>query len=46
MALMRESVEIEPSSFEEAMKKPEWVDAMVEEYESIIKNSVSKWSQD
>ena len=29
----------EPSSFEEAMEDPAWVDAMVEEYDSIVKNS-------
>jgi len=40
MALMRESVEVEPSSFKEAMQKPVWVDAMVEEYGFIIKNIV------
>jgi hypothetical protein len=40
MALMSESVEIEPSSFEEAVQQPVWVDAMVEEYDSIIRNSV------
>jgi hypothetical protein len=40
MALMTELVETEPSSFEEAVEKPVWVDAMVEEYESIVKNNV------
>ena len=40
MATMSESVEVEPSSFEEAVQQPVWVDAMVEEYDSIIKNSV------
>ena len=29
-----------PTCFEEATKKKEWVDAMVEEYQSIIKNDV------
>ena len=29
----------EPSSFEEAMEDLTWVDAMVEEYDSIVKNS-------
>ena len=29
----------EPSSFEEAPQKPTWVDAMVEEYDSIFRNS-------
>jgi len=40
MDLMTELVETEPSSFEEAVEKPVWVDAMVEKYESIMKNSV------
>ena len=29
----------EPSSFQEAVQDPTWVDAMVEEYESIVRNS-------
>ena len=29
----------EPSSFKEAVEDPTWVDAMVEEYDSIVKNS-------
>eukprot|EP00253_Pinus_taeda_P023744 PITA_23744 len=29
----------EPSSFEEAVEDPTWVDAMVEEYDSIVRNS-------
>eukprot|EP00253_Pinus_taeda_P033612 PITA_33612 len=37
---MTELIETELSSFEEAVEKPMWVDAMVEEYESIVKNSV------
>lgn len=40
MALMSEIVDIEPSSFEEAVKKLVCVDAMVEEYESIIRHNV------
>ena len=40
MALMTELVETKPSSFEEAVEKPIWVDAMVEEYKSIVKNNV------
>ena len=40
ISLMSESVEIEPSSFKEAMQQLVWVDAMVEEYDSIIINSV------
>ena len=30
---------MEPSSFEEAVEDPAWVDAMVEEYDSIVRNS-------
>ena len=40
MAIMTKVVETEPSSFEEVVEKPVWVDAMVEEYESILKNNV------
>ena len=40
MALARECVETEPSSFEEAVHKAIWVDVMVEEYDSIVCNSV------
>ena len=40
MALMIELVEIEPSSFKEEFEQPILVDAMVEEYKSIMKNSV------
>jgi len=36
MALVGECVESEPSSFEEAVQQLVWVDAMVEEYNSII----------
>jgi len=40
MALMSELVETEPSSFEEEVQKPVWVDAMVEEYDSFVRNSI------
>eukprot|EP00253_Pinus_taeda_P023791 PITA_23791 len=40
MTLVGECVDIEPSSFEEVVQKPVWVDAIVEEYNSIIWNSV------
>eukprot|EP00253_Pinus_taeda_P005295 PITA_05295 len=40
MALTRECVETEPSSFEEVVQQLIWVDAMVEEYDSIVRNSV------
>eukprot|EP00253_Pinus_taeda_P025283 PITA_25283 len=39
MALMSKCVVTEPSSFNEAMEDPAWVDAMVEEYDSIVRNS-------
>eukprot|EP00253_Pinus_taeda_P019634 PITA_19634 len=39
MALMSKCVVTEPSSFEEAMEEPAWVDSMVEEYDSIVRNS-------
>jgi hypothetical protein len=40
MALMRKCIVTEPSSFQELMYNPAWVDSMVEEYDSIVKNSV------
>ena len=40
MPLVAECVESEPSSFKEVMQQPVWVDAMVEEYDSIIRNNV------
>ena len=39
MDLTTELVKVGPPSFEEAVEKPVWVDAMVEEYESIVKNN-------
>jgi hypothetical protein len=39
MALMRKCILTEPYSFHEEMKDPTWVDAMVEEYDSIVKKS-------
>ena len=33
-------VNSKPICFEEATKKKEWMDAMIEEYQSIIKNDV------
>ena len=39
MALMSRCVETTPSSFEEALQRPVWVDAMVEEYDSIVHNN-------
>ena len=40
MALMCDLVEKEPTCFEEVVQKKEWMDAMTEEYQSIIKNDV------
>eukprot|EP00253_Pinus_taeda_P033140 PITA_33140 len=40
MALMSGCVETKPSSFEEAVQQPVWVDPMVEEYDSIVRNNV------
>ena len=40
MDLVGECVDTKPSSFEEAVQQPVWVDAMVEEYDSIIYNTV------
>ena len=36
---MSKCVVTEPSSFEEAMEDPAWVDAMLEKYDSIVRNS-------
>jgi hypothetical protein len=40
MDLMCDILEKEPTFFEEAIQKKEWEDAMIEEYQSIIKNDV------
>jgi hypothetical protein len=37
---MRKCIVTEPSSFQEVVQDPSWVDAMVEEYDSIVKNNV------
>ena len=39
MALMSKCIVTKPSYFEEAEKQPTWVDTMVEEYDSIVRNS-------
>eukprot|EP00253_Pinus_taeda_P030768 PITA_30768 len=39
MALVRKCVVTEPSSFAKVVEDPAWVDAMVEEYDSIVRNS-------
>ena len=40
VALMCDLIDKEPTCFEEAAKQNEWVDAMVKEQQSIIKNDV------
>ena len=40
VALMCNLVDEEPTCFEEASKKKEWMDAMIKEYQSIVKNDV------
>ena len=40
MALVGECVDSEPSSFKEAVQQLVWVDAMVQEYDSIMRNCV------
>jgi hypothetical protein len=40
MKLMCDILEKDPTCFEEAIQKKEWEDAMIEEYQSIIKNEV------
>lgn len=40
MSLMAKLIGTKPSCFEEAIEKPIWVDLIVEEYESIVKNNV------
>ena len=42
MALMTELIKSEPSSFEEVAQHDVWQEAMVEEYDSIMKNQVWK----
>ena len=37
---MRQLVNVEPSSYKEAASQHVWVDAMIEEYSSIMKNDV------
>ena len=39
MDLMSKCIVTEPSSFKEAVEDPAWVDAMVEEYDSIVRKS-------
>ena len=39
MALLCDIIDKEPSTYEEAAEKKEWKDAMIEEYQSIMKNA-------
>ena len=38
MALLCDIIDREPSTYEEAVEKKEWKDAMIKEYQSIMKN--------
>ena len=40
VALMCDLVDKEPTSYKEVVQKKEWVEAMTEEYQSIMKNDV------
>jgi hypothetical protein len=40
MALMSSIIDSEPSTIEEVVEKQEWEDAMMEVYQSIMKNDV------
>ena len=40
VALLCDFIDKEPSNYEEATEKKEWKDAMIEEYQSIMKNDV------
>ena len=38
--MLYDIIDKEPSTYEEAAKKKEWKDAMIEEYQSIMNNDV------
>jgi hypothetical protein len=40
VALLCDIIDVEPTCYEEAAEKKVWMDAMIEEYQSIIKNDV------
>ena len=46
MALVGECIENEPSSFEEAVQQPIWVDVMVEEYDPYFGMVLGMWFED
>ena len=39
-ALLSDIIDTEPSNYEEVIERKEWKDAMIEEYQSIMKNDV------
>ena len=45
VALMCDLVDQEPTTYEEAVQKKEWEEAMMEEYQLIMKNDVGYSSQ-
>ena len=45
MALMIDLIDVEPSNFEKATQQQVWKDAMVEEYNSIMKMMFWRWCQ-
>ena len=40
MALMSHIIDLEPTTYEEVSKHQVWMDSMMEEYQSIMKNDV------
>ena len=40
VALLCDFIDKEPSNYEEVAERKEWKDAMIEEYQSIMKNDV------
>ena len=40
MAFLSDIIDVNPTNYEEAIENKEWKDAMIEEYQSIIKNDV------
>jgi hypothetical protein len=38
MALLSDIIDAEPTCYQEAAKKKEWKDSMIEEYQFIVKN--------
>ena len=46
VALLCDFIDKEPSNYEEVVEHKEWKDAMIEEYQSIMKNDVWDVSQD